>query len=183
MAPVAAGGRNAGPVSGSFAELFDELFRTQFARIYRYLSRVSGEPDLAADLAQETFVKLHRRGAAPDDPEAWLITVSTNLLRNAKSTQARRKRLLTPARASETLATPPGSPLAEVEASETRQHVRSVLDRMPERERRLLVLLAGGYSYRDMALSLDLNEASIGTLLSRAKRVFADLYAGGQHAP
>ena len=43
-----------------------ELFHSHFHRLVRYLDRLSGDPELASDLAQVAFVKLHRRGALPD---------------------------------------------------------------------------------------------------------------------
>jgi DNA-directed RNA polymerase specialized sigma24 family protein len=39
-----------------------------------------------------------------------------------------------------------------------------------------LLLRAEGYSYRDIATALDLNEASVGTLLARAVRAFRESY-------
>ena len=60
----------------SFEETFVRLFRAHHARLFRYLQRLSGDPELAADLTQESFVRLYRRGAMPDTPEAWLISVA-----------------------------------------------------------------------------------------------------------
>ena len=45
-----------------------------------------------------------------------------------------------------------------------------------ERESRLLLLRAEGYSYRDIAAALELHEASVGTLIARARRAFRTLY-------
>jgi len=73
-----------------------DLFEAHFQRLYRYLSRVSGDPELAADVAQDAFAKLYGRGSLPDSPEAWLITVAL-ISPNAASTRTRRLRLLTPA--------------------------------------------------------------------------------------
>ena len=61
-----------------FPERFVALFEAEFPRLFRYLDRLSGEPELAADLAQEAFVRLHRPGAMPDRPQLWLITVGTS---------------------------------------------------------------------------------------------------------
>jgi DNA-directed RNA polymerase specialized sigma24 family protein len=47
---------------------------------------------------------------------------------------------------------------------------------MPKRDRELLLLRAEGYSYRELAGALRLNEASIGTLLARARDAFRALY-------
>jgi RNA polymerase sigma factor (sigma-70 family) len=160
----------------SFHDQFVELFNAHFSGLYRYLDRLSGEPELAADLAQEAFVRLYRRGSSPDTPEAWLITVATNLFRNARSTRARRLQLLTAARAEDLLSDPPPSPGHAAESSDSRRRVRTAIDRLPERERQMLLLMADGYSYRAIATALDLNEASVGTLLARAKRAFREVY-------
>src|SRR5919106_2164745 len=80
--------------ASSFRVAFAALFDAHFQRLFRFLDRLSGEPELAADLAQEAFVRLYRRGELPDTPEAWLITVALNLFRNARSTRTRRRRLL-----------------------------------------------------------------------------------------
>jgi RNA polymerase sigma-70 factor (ECF subfamily) len=167
----------------SFHDRCVELFETHFHRLYRYIDRVSGDPELAADLAQEAFIKLYRRGSLPDAPEAWLISVALNLFRNARSTRSRRRRLLTIARGEAAHSDPPPSPESAAAAAETRQRVRSTIDRLSERERRLLLLKAEGYSYRDIAAALELNEASVGTLLARAIRAFRLIYEDAIDAP
>jgi RNA polymerase sigma factor (sigma-70 family) len=164
------------PEAASFHERFVVLFQVHFPRLYRYLDRLSGEPELAADVAQEAFVKLYRRGAMPDAPEAWLISVAMNLFRNVKSSRSRRSRLLTPARSEGVLGDPPPLPDQAAVAEESRRRVRAAIDRLSERERRLLLLRAEGYSYRDIAAALDLNEASVGTLLARARHAFRECY-------
>lgn len=159
-----------------FHDIFVELFNGHFERLYRYLDRLSGDPDLAADLAQEAFIKLYRRGSLPDSPQAWLVSVAMNLLRNVGSSQSRRSRLLTLARAEGMHSSPAPSAEEQTLAEESRARVRAAIDRIPEREGRLLMLASEGYSYRDMALALQLNEASIGTLLARARRAFRAAY-------
>jgi RNA polymerase sigma factor (sigma-70 family) len=161
-----------------FDTRFRELFQTEYPRLFRYLDRLSGEPDVAADLAQEAFIRLNRRGTMPDRPPSWLVSVAMNLFRNLRSTDARRRRLLTVARAESVLADAAPTPYQASAAAESYERVRVALDSLPEREQRLLLLRAEGYSYRDMATALELNEASIGTLLARAKRSFRRVYEG-----
>lgn len=177
--PDAAGERTRVPAS--FTERFAELFHSHFHRVFRVLDRLSGEPELAADLAQEAFVRLHARGELPDRPDAWLITVALNLFRNSRTSRSRRRRLATPARAEAVLADPAPSPVQAALAAELRERVRGVLDRLPQREQQMLLLRAEGYAYRDIAELLGLNEASVGTLLARAKEHFREEYlrAGG----
>lgn len=166
----------------SFADQFAGLFDAHFQRLFRYLDRLSGEPELAADLAQETFVRLYRRGALPDAPEAWLISVALNLFRNARATQSRRRRLLTVARGADAQADPAPSPDEAVAAADEHRRVRAALGRLSDREQRLLLLQAEGYRYREIAVVLDLHEASVGTLLARARRAFLEAYGEDRHA-
>jgi RNA polymerase sigma-70 factor (ECF subfamily) len=162
----------------TFEDHFVALFGAEFPRVFRYLDRLSGEPDLAADLAQDAFVRLYQRGAMPERPGVWLITVALNLFRNVKSTGARRRRLLTLARAESVLADPPPTPAQANDATEFSDRVRSAMSRLAPREQQMLLLRAEGYGYRDIASVLSLNEASIGTLLARAKRAFREAYEG-----
>ena len=168
-------------LTASFHDHFVELFDAHFPRLYRYLDRLTGDPELAADLGQEAFVRLYRRGSLPDAPEAWLITVAMNLLRSERSTRRRRERLMTRSRGEAVHSDPAPAPDTRVLATDERARVRQVLDRIPEREQRLLLLRAEGYSYRDLARALELNEASIGVLLARARQAFRKLYEETTH--
>jgi RNA polymerase sigma-70 factor (ECF subfamily) len=156
----------------AFDDNFVVVFEAEYPRLFRYLDRLSGEPDLAADLAQEAFVRLHRRGAMPDHPGLWLLTVAMNLFRNERSTTARRRALLARWTAPGASSVEP-APLA---GSEHSHQVRSALRRLSSRDQEMLLLRAEGYSYRDIALLLGLNEPSVGTLLARAKRAFRQAY-------
>lgn len=171
-------------MKASFHDRFVEVFDANFHRLFRYIDRQSGDPELAADVAQDAFVRLYRRGALPDAPEAWLITVAQNLFRNARSKAARRRRLLTLERAEQVLADPAPLPNASASACNgDRRRVRAALERMPERERQMLLLRAEGYGYREIAAALGLHEASVGTLLARAKQSFRAAYEEPVHAP
>jgi RNA polymerase sigma factor (sigma-70 family) len=158
------------------------LFEANHDRLFRYLARQCDDPDLAEDVVQDAFVRLYARGELPHCPEAWLISVASNLFRNARSQLTRRRRLLTPDRGEHSLGDASAWPDEQTGAREQRERVRRALDHLPERERRLLLLRAEGYSYRDMAEALDLNEASIGTLLARAKQAFRAVHEEASHA-
>ena len=164
-----------------FDALFSELFEREFSHLFRYLDRLSGEPDLAADLAQEAFIRLYQRGSMPERPIPWLVTVAMNLFRNVRTSQVRRARLLAGAGMEMPVADPPVLPDRDAENDSVR--VRNALDALTERERELLLLRAEGYSYRDLAGALELHESSIGTLLARAKQAFRKAYGKDPHAP
>jgi RNA polymerase sigma-70 factor (ECF subfamily) len=167
----------------SFHDRFIEIFDAQFGRLQRYLDRVSGDPELAADLAQEALVKLYMRGSLPDVPEAWLVTVGVNLYRNAATMGARRKRLLTVARAESVLGDPPVSPGLVTVAADAADRVRAALEQLSGRDQQMLLMRAEGYRYHEIAAALSLNEGSVGTLLARAKRAFRAAYDGEIDAP
>jgi RNA polymerase sigma-70 factor (ECF subfamily) len=154
---------------GDFDRVFTALFSTQFHRLFRYLDRLGGDPDLAADLAQEAFVRLYKRGAVPDVPEAWLATVALNLFRNSRGTLGRRLLRLTPQRAARAHSDETAAPSSAVESSESTRRVRLALDALSERDRSLLLLRAEGYSYAELASILEVAPASVGTLLARAR--------------
>ena len=84
-----------GPHEGAgYVDAVAALFDARYKSLFRYLDRLTGDPDLAMDLAQETFVRLYRRGTMPDDPHAWLTTVATNLFRDDRRVRRRRDELI-----------------------------------------------------------------------------------------
>jgi RNA polymerase sigma factor (sigma-70 family) len=72
------------------------------------------------------------------------------------------------------------SPEDDVLAAERRTLVRHALGTMQPRDRTLLLLREEGYSYRELAVVLALNESSVGTLLARAKSAFRDAYVASE---
>jgi RNA polymerase sigma factor (sigma-70 family) len=168
-------------VPAAFHERVASLFTEQFPRLTRLLCRLTGEPELSADVAQDTFVRLYRRGSLPDAPAAWLATVALNLVRNSANSRRRRRELLHVGRGERAHSDPPPSP-DDVVSRELSLPVRAAFERLDERQRRLLVLRSEGYSYREIAHALELNEASVGTLLARACRAFRETYEGSTDA-
>lgn len=163
---------DAGGGPPSFEEAFHALFEKQFASLFRYLHRLTGDADLAEDLAQEVFVKLYQRGSMPDDTRGWTGAVAHNLLRDERRTVKRRLRLLAAQPAELTLGSPGLDTDEAVLAAERRLSVRRALQRLSERDRRMLLLRHEGYSYREIAHAIGVSESSVGTLLVRATSAF-----------
>ena len=162
--------------AGPFAVHLDRIFHESFPALYRYLQRLSGDRALAEDIAQEAFVRLFDRGEMPDEPVAWLITVATNLLRDDHRKSSRRLRLLE--RAGDDVGRSANVPdaAASLVQSERRDQVRAILDRLGVRDRQALLLRHSGFSYREIAVALNMPEASVGTTLVRAGEAFRVLY-------
>jgi RNA polymerase sigma factor (sigma-70 family) len=166
----------------SFESEFCVVFDARFQELYRWLARYSGDASLASDVAQETFVRLYRRGEMPEDVRAWLVSVSLNQVRDEKRRQTRWRRLLLHRTADATMADPAPLPDEDVLAAERQALVRRALDAMSARERALLLLREEGYSYRELSIALVLNESSVGTLLARAKSSFREVYTALEQA-
>ncbi|MEP6591483.1 MAG: sigma-70 family RNA polymerase sigma factor [Gemmatimonadota bacterium] len=152
-------------------------FQRQFPALFRYLDRALGDPELASDIAQESFVRLFERGAMPDEPASWLITVARNLVRDGARKAGRRLRLLEQAGRDEELGADEAGPAAALEQQEARERVRAALAQLPPRDRDILLLRHSGYSYREISVALELAEASVGTILLRAGVQFRSTYA------
>ena len=165
-----------GGTSARFAAELDQLFQERFPALYRYLNRLAGDGQVAEDIAQEAFIRLFHRGEMPDEPAAWLITVATNLLRDDRRRTSRRLRIIERADAGLGLGAAPPDPAASVVRAERQRQVRDALARLTARARQALLLRHSGFSYREIAVALDMPEASVGTTLLRAGVAFRASY-------
>ncbi len=158
---------------------FEELFLKHWASINRLLSRLTGDPSEAEDLAMETFFRLYQHppktGAGSNLP-GWLFRVATNLgLHSIRSYQRRQRYELEAGKIA--LEDPPeDQPARLVDSQEMHDIARLVLSQMRPRQAQLLSLRYSGLSYQEVARTLGLSPASIGPLLLRAEREFARIY-------
>jgi RNA polymerase sigma-70 factor (ECF subfamily) len=143
-----------------------ELFENHHDALYRYLVRLCGDPDMAADGAQEAFVRLLDHPAAARIERAWLFKVGTNYVLERRRTAARRGRLLG-GRADRTMADAPRDPHAGVEADERRRVVTAALARLSDKERVAILMREEGFSHREIAEAVGTTTGSVGTLLAR----------------
>lgn len=152
---------------------FEAQFQKLYPSLFRYLHRLTGDADVAEDIAQETFVRLLRQSLPEDEVRPWLFTVAMNLVRDHARKTDRRQRLLTSAPA---MVTPNRLPDEEVERAERVMRVRRVLERLPLRDRQLLLMREEGFKYEEIAAVIGVAPASVGTLIARAMKRFADVY-------
>jgi RNA polymerase sigma-70 factor, ECF subfamily len=158
---------------------FETLFMRYYGQIYRVLYRLIGTREGAEDLAQETFLMLYDHPpqlVAGTSLGAWLCRVALNRGYNLIRGELRAQQ-----RIAQTAESPPQSdPQSEALRSEERHRVRAILERLPERQSKLLLLRHAGLSYAEVAAVLDLAPGSIGTLLARAERAFVVAYREGE---
>ena len=156
--------------SDAFAGFYERSARSLWA----YLARVSGDPALADDLMQESFVRFlcAERAMRMEDGEVacrrYLFRIATNLLRD----YWRKPRAVSIDQIPEELfAAKNDGSQADLVAM-----LAPAMKRMKPRERQLLWLAhAEGYSHREIAEVTGLASASIRLLLFRARYKIARL--------
>lgn len=147
----------------------EELYAAHIAEIHSYLSRMVGDDELAADLAQETFVKAYRAFDTLQDmtlARAWLYRIAG---RTALDELRRRKVIRFVPWSGETRGT-----VASAEDAVLRGRLSGELERalaaIPERQRMALLLSElQELNGVELAAALDTSHEAARALLSRAR--------------
>lgn len=154
---------------------WNDLYRSTFPDLVRFLHRKVWDAERARDLAQEAFVRALTH--EPKKPRAWLFQVAANLARDEARMVIRRKRHLVllkgEAEARQDGVDDPGDGLAE---RERWRSVREALDTLSEKDREALLLWDAGQSYTEIARHTGLAVGAVGTTLARARRRLAEAY-------
>ncbi len=159
------------------AELdFETLFHQYFPAVYGILVRLLKNSVEAEELAIEVFWKLSRRPSnwffsRPVGP--WLYRTATNAGLDAIRISKRRQKYEAVA---PPLSTDGEQPLEKVLREENRRAVQEVLGGMKVSQAQLLLMRAGGCSYKELAAAVGVRAGSIGTLLARAESEFQKRY-------
>ncbi|WP_437574551.1 RNA polymerase sigma factor [Sorangium sp. So ce887] len=141
------------------ARAFAELHRALSTRLLAYLTRMCGSETLAGDLAQETFLRMHRARSTFAQGGAvtpWAYAIARNAYLDHARAQKHRSTERLP---SDPGAEPPDADGADGEAvaiaSETARAVERVLSCLPASQREAFVLLRyEGLSVQDAAAIL-----------------------------
>lgn len=153
----------------------DRLYQEHRRPLYRYLVRLTGDPELAEDALQETFHRLLKSPPSGGGTRAWLYTVATNLVREAGRSRARHLRLLSEAGEPLGHGKREASPEAAVAARERGERVHRALAGLPERDRMLLLLYGEGLKHREIAGAVGTTTRSVGTMIARALRRLSEM--------
>lgn len=161
------------------SDYFDELFLSHYTLIVRLLARMLGDYARAEDLANEAFLKLYRRPVlhtSHGNVGGWLYRTAMNLGIDALRAAARRNRYETAAARAETKTQAAEDGLHQLLRAEKQQRVRHALACIKPVYAQALFLRVSGYSYKELADSLAMEPASVGTLLLRAEAEFEKHY-------
>jgi RNA polymerase sigma-70 factor (ECF subfamily) len=142
-------------------EGFRRLYEATSRPLWGYLEHVSGRPDVADDLLQETYCRFLMRKIPPtDEPRtrSYLFRIATNLLHNR-------------ARSRDAAALEEPAECGAQTDEDARLDVQAAMRHLKPRERELLWLAyVEGMSHAEIAAATGLGAMSIRILLYRARR-------------
>jgi RNA polymerase sigma-70 factor (ECF subfamily) len=155
---------------------WNDLYRSTFPDLVRFLHRKVWDAERARDLAQEAFVRALQH--EPKRPRAWLFQVAANLARDEARTVIRRRKHLVLLRGEAEVLEEERvkDPAAELSEQEQWGRVREALDALSEKDRDVLLLWDAGQSYTEIAKQTGLAVGAVGTTLARARRRLAEAY-------
>lgn len=157
-----------------------DAYRRHYAELIRFVTSRTRDPELAADITQEAFLRLVREqasGRLPDQIMPWLCQVAMNLVvsRGRRVKVADRwEPWLRPSEIAE------DSPEGAVIGAERDTIVRDAVAGLPGPQRAALVLAADGFGGREIAQAIGRSEGATRTLMCRARsRLRLELEATG----
>ncbi len=154
----------------------DQLFDRHYTELVRYAKRFTVSQESAEDITQEAFIKLYQK--PPEDLDKvlpWLRIVVQRLAfdeyRKFLQFQHHAEKWYSDDHREMALS-------AEDEAFRVAasNQVNKVLMQLPDRDRRILLLRHAGYSYREIAERLQLEQVQIGMMILRAMKKFQELW-------
>ena len=110
-------------------DAFADLYSCTYRPLTAYCYGLVGDPQVAADLAQEAFTRLFARVVAVREPKAWLYLVATNLCRDAWRDQEKQRQLVQRT-----------GVVLDHYVAEPDTGVRDLVERLPSRLRDVVVL-------------------------------------------
>jgi len=160
------------------AETIEELFSALESPLLSYALRLSGQLNLAEDIVQEAFMRLHAQFEEVREPRRWLYRTVHNLALNQR--RAASKIVSLDVSADELASAPhetqdtqplPDEQIARLEGIGL---VRLSLETLDERSRELIHLkFSEGLSYQEMSVRLGLTVGHVGYLLHHALKAIA----------
>jgi RNA polymerase sigma factor (sigma-70 family) len=157
------------PESVTRADWVREALESHEASLLRYAQSLAGDPDVARDAVQDTFLRLCEQDPADLQGRLapWLFTVCRNRLLDV----LRKERRMSPLTDVD-LETRPSevpSPAAAAESADSANTVLSLMQRLPANQREVVRLkFQGQMSYEEISAVTSLSVGNVGFLLHTA---------------
>ena len=155
---------------------FEELVRLYEKRVYAVALRSSGNPEDAADIVQEVFLRAWRsiesfRGDSGFS--TWLFRITMNLCvdhARHKHAQPQTQPIVTDDETERPLPDPAPTPEEHLDNRELGRELAAALEEISEEHRRIVLLRdVSGMSYTEIAEVLEISEGTVKSRLSRAR--------------
>jgi RNA polymerase sigma factor (sigma-70 family) len=161
-------------------EEFTRLFQDFYPSLCRFLEcLLGGRTSLAQDLAQESFLQLHRTAwgtVPPNEARFWLYRVARNFALNEFRRGQTRTRLFD--RVVEVMRPRTRTPEEEFELQERQRLVLDMLQSLPEDQRAALLLREQEQlSYREIGEVLNISESKVKVDIFRARTALRDKWS------
>lgn len=165
---------------------FEGIYRSYYARIWRYYRACRVSDDEAHDFAQEAFKRYYEKRAQQRGEEPWpfLQTIARNILLNKIREQKTGKRNAKIVELDDPEVTELSAPeeldYAEREQQESRRRsMYDVIADLPDGQRQSIGLWLAGYKYDEIAAKLNIStDAAKSRLRDAKKQLRARLGAG-----
>lgn len=149
---------------------FEAMYREYFPKIYNYIFYRVLSREIAEDLVSDIFMKVARSGHTYDEKKAAFSTWIFRIAKNSLTDYFRSRRVN--ANIDDVYADPALSVCFEDQlnriSSEKQRALYRVLSELPERERMIIYYkFFEEKNNRQIAMLLDMNESTVGTVLSR----------------
>lgn len=158
---------------------FGQLVQRYERRLLRVIQRFIRDPDLAEDLAQETFLRVYERLEQFDTSRRfgpWLFRIGVNLTLDHLRRRKRRGLIARFTDHGQDRWPDPGVTDPR-QAIDLHQEVRTVVEELPEKFRTVLVLRdLENFSTSEIAAILNRKEATIRWRLAEARNRFQELW-------
>ncbi len=161
---------------------FEEFYRHEAQAVYRFVYARVGNHEDALEIVQESFLTLYQlqeRGEASEHERALLFRLARNRAIDLLRRRRTRDSFGQETAAGKVLAFRPAETRTpeDVLLDKERQHCAALaLAQLSERDQECLALRRSGLSYREVAEALHVSSNSVGQIINRALRRFAESY-------
>ena len=162
---------------------FETLVTENQKLVYNVALKLTGDPEDALDVSQETFLKAYRNLSSfrfESRFSAWLYRLAYNasmdLLKKKRGTVSLTAEDEEGEERELAIADTAPTPEESLEREETRRAVREAVARLPEDKREIIVMREfSGMSYSDIADALGIEEGTVKSRISRARAALAEI--------
>ena len=171
---------------------FQKLFDMYKKRVINYCYRFCGNPFVAEDLAQETFIRVYKAGPRYDPKSrfsTWLFKIATNVCLNELRKPVYKNKIASlddAEQVEQVELRDNGNTGADenIEGQEMQKMIMEAVQSLPENQRvALLLRVDQDFSYKEIGKQIKCNENHVKILIHRARKKLTDLIKQKKRIP